>query len=112
MMGIYLLNISADTADPRPDYIPEDLTFNDQESIIEIVVEQFLGFKDAFKEYDDHDSEDHGQKTNVKINLIQLSAGHITVTVPCTGVDKKRFSDDYIYLADGFYQIDAPPPKV
>lgn len=69
-MGIYLLNISVDIADPNPEYIPEDLSINDQESIVEIIVEQVLGYEDAIKEYDDNDSEDHNRKTNLKIELI------------------------------------------
>ena len=43
LMGLYLLNISVDTADPNPEHIPEDLSINDQESIVEIVVEKILG---------------------------------------------------------------------
>ena len=61
-MGLYLFNISIDTADPNPESIPEDLSFNDQESFAEIVLEEFLGFEDAFKEYDDHDTGDHNKK--------------------------------------------------
>ena len=49
-MGIYLLNISVDTKDPHPEYIPEDLSINDQESIVEIVVEKILGFENAIQE--------------------------------------------------------------
>src|SRR5690606_12372145 len=69
LMGLYLLNISVDPADPNPDHISEDLSFNDQESIVEIIVEKIMGFENAFEEYDDHDSEDHNKKNNVKIDL-------------------------------------------
>jgi len=69
LIGLHLLNISVDTADPNPEHIPEDLSINDQESIIEIVLEKVLGYEDAIKEYDDHDTEDHNKKTNVKIDL-------------------------------------------
>ena len=69
-MGLLLLNISVDTADPNPNHIPEDLSFNDQESIIEILFEKVLGYKEAFKEYDDNDSQEHNKKTTIKIELI------------------------------------------
>src|SRR5690606_39464798 len=76
LMGLYLLNISVDPADPNPDHIPEDLSFNDQESIVEIIVEKILGFENAFKEYDDQDSEDHNKKNNIKIDLtVQSTTG-------------------------------------
>lgn len=68
-MGLYFLNISVDTADLSPEYFSEDLTINDQESIIEIVVEKVLGYEDAIKEHDDHDREEHNFKTNLKIDL-------------------------------------------
>lgn len=31
-MGLYFLNISVDTVDANPNYITEDLSFNDQEN--------------------------------------------------------------------------------
>ncbi len=111
-MGLYLLNISVDTADPNPEHIPEDLSFNDQESIVEIIVEQVLGYENAIKEYDDHDTDDHNEKKNLKIELL----------VHWTPADKsahKRLTENKILhtdydarLAKGFIEIDSPPPKV
>lgn len=111
-MGLFLLNISVDSADPNPEHIPEDLCFNDQESIVEIVVEKVLGFEDAFKEYDDHDTKDHNKKKNVKIDL---SFHEIVVNK----MDKNQFferiaifSDYEARITKGFNLIDCPPPKV
>lgn len=111
-MGLYLLNISVDTADPNPEHIPEDLSLNDQESIVEIVVEKVLGFEDAIKEYDDHDTEDHNKKKNVKIDLLVhvIKANQIN---RCQFLDRKKlFPDHESRLTKGFYEIDNPPPKV
>ena len=58
-MSLYLLNISVDSPDYFSNSISEDLSFNDQESIVEIVVEQVLGYENAIKEYDDNDTEEH-----------------------------------------------------
>ena len=69
-MGLYLLNISVDPSDPNPQHIPEDLSFNDQESIVEIIVEYVLGYEDAIKEYDDRDTEDHNAKKNIRIDVL------------------------------------------
>ncbi len=110
-MGLYLLNISVDTADPNPEHIPEDLSFNDQESIVEIIVEQVLGYENAIKEYDDHDTEDHNEKKNLKIELLvhwtsadKSAHQHLT--------EKKDLYSDYdARLAKGFIEIDSPPPK-
>jgi hypothetical protein len=111
-MGLYLLNISVDTADPNPEHIPEDLSFNDQESIVEIVVEKVLGFEDAIKEYDDHDTEDHNKKKNVKIDLlVQVIEAK---KIDCTQfIDRKNPFPHYeARLSKGFNEIDSPPPKI
>ena len=111
-MSLYLLNISVDTPDPNPEYIPEDLAFNDQESIVEIVVEKVLGFEDAIKEYDDHDSEDHNKKKNVKIDLLVHVANGCNKTHNKVIDRKKLYSDYEARLTNGFIEIDSPPPKV
>src|SRR5690606_17957684 len=69
-MGLYFLNMSVDTVDAYPNNIPEDLSFNDQESIVEIVVEQVLGYENAIEEHDDPDTENHTKKSNFKIDFI------------------------------------------
>ena len=67
MWGIFafhLLNISIDNPDPQPAHIPEDLTYNDQESILELVLETLLDFEEAIPESDDPDTEDTGKQQN------------------------------------------------
>lgn len=111
IMGLYLLNISVDPADPLPDHIPEDLSFNEQESIIEIIVEKVLGFEDAIKEYDDHDGEQHHKKS-AKIDLLvhqtNITENNWTITT-----EKKTPRPDFVApLNKGFKETDSPPPKV
>lgn len=111
-MGLYLLNISVDTADPNPQHIPEDLSFNDQESIVEIVVEKILGYENAIEEYDDHDTEDHNTKNTVKIDLlVHLTFEHESSPPQCKA-RKQHFPDHNDRLANGFEEIDSPPPKI
>ena len=62
-MAAFLLNLSVDAPDPFPDYVPEDLTHNEQESITEWVAEHLLGFENAFAEYDDGDSDERQQRS-------------------------------------------------
>jgi len=110
-MGLYLLNISVDTADFNPEYIPEDLSINDQESIIEIIVESVLGYENAIKEYDDHDTEDNNKKENVKIDLLVYQAG-IDKSANRTFKELNKLNPFYdARLANGFNKIDCPPPK-
>ncbi|MFD2100792.1 hypothetical protein [Flagellimonas iocasae] len=111
-MGLFLLNISVDSVDPNPDYIPEDLSFNDQESIIEIVVEKILGFENAFEEYDDPDSEDHNKKNNVKVNLLVLFYTNYKAPHLLALQNSRHFPDHGACLTSGFGEIDSPPPKI
>lgn len=111
-MGFYLLNISVDTADPNPEHIPEDLSFNDQESIVEIVVEKVLGFEDAIKEYDDHDTEDQNKKKNLKIDLLVHEMNADKFDQNQFFKRKKTFPNYEAHLTIGFNEIDSPPPKV
>lgn len=111
-MGLYLLNISVDTPDPYPEHIPEDLSFNDQESIVEIIVEKVLGYENAIEEYDDHDTKDHNEKKSVKIDLLVYQVA-TNEDFQRKLIEKKSLYHNYeARLANGFKEIDSPPPKV
>jgi len=56
MMALHILNLSVDSPDPQPIHLPEDLEFNDMESIVEIILELVLEIEDAIPETDDDDS--------------------------------------------------------
>ncbi len=110
-MGLYLLNISVDVSDPNPQFVPEDLSINDQESIVEMIVEKVLGYENAIEEHDDHDTEDQNEKKNVKVDL--LTQLHNLKENPNPLRSKKsivRFAYD-AFLANGFFEIDSPPPQ-
>lgn len=111
LLGLYFLNISVDPVDPFPEHISEDLTFNDQESIIEIFVEQILGYENAIKEYDDHDTEDYNKKSNVKVDLL-LQQFKTNQNVIYQFSKKKQLNSDYeAKLTNGYKKIVSPPPK-
>lgn len=107
-----MLNISVDTADPNPEHIPEDLTFNDQESIIEIIVEQVLGFENAIQEYDDHDTEDHNKKKDVKVDYLVFTAKTNNTTTLQLLKTHNCYPNYSARLTQGFKEIDSPPPKI
>jgi len=55
-MAFYFLNCSVDAPDVQIFSQQENLKFNDQESIIELLFEKALGFENAISEQDDIDS--------------------------------------------------------
>ena len=111
-MGVFLLNISVDVADPKPEYIPEDLTINDQESLVEIFIEKVLGYDDFFKEYDDNDTEKQNKKANLKIEFIAQRVVDSPIKQTTIKTTKANFPDYDAYLTNGFLNLDIPPPKV
>lgn len=110
-MGLYLLNISVDNTDPYPNFIPENLSINDQESIIEIVVEKLLGFDNAIKEYDDNENEDFNIKKHIEIILVHINLPQNKNNKYL--IQKKLNYPSYqTHLSTGFFQIEGPPPEV
>lgn len=110
-MGCYLLNISVDTADPHPNHIPEDLSINDQESIVELILEQILGYENAIEEYDDNDTGEH-KNTTVDIKLIHPVIAGFNIFPILSKIVKKEFFDFKTYISKGFLKLDFPPPKI
>ena len=112
-MGFYLLNISVDADDPYPQHIPEDLTYNDQESIIEIFIEKVLGFENAIEEYDDHDTEDHNSKKKVdKTDLNVHFSFEFKNSQADFDIPRQQYVDLEVNLTPGFFQLHSPPPQI
>lgn len=111
-MGLCLLNSSVDTTDPHPESIPEDLSINDQETLVEILVEQVLGFENAVIEYDDHDTEDHTKKKNTKVDFVVQSSVERTHTDKTFYLGKQRHPVYEDHLTKGYHQLNLPPPKI
>lgn len=109
-LGLFLLNVSVDSPDPEPNHLPEDLSFNDQESIIEIVLEQLLGYDDAIVEYDDHDTEEHNKKKSVRIDLISGGGPSHGPNAWCIEALKK-IHQQTAYFTSVCIELDSPPPE-
>ncbi|WP_439490374.1 hypothetical protein [Algoriphagus sp.] len=110
-MGIYMLNISADTPDPKSAHIAEDLSINDQESMIEVLVERILGFEDTFEEFEDPDGDDQNKKISPKADLIHTTAADYNSGYNFSTSSKIQFSDPRLKLSFGFSELDSPPPN-
>lgn len=55
LLALQIFNFSVDTPDWQPALYHEDLSINDMESVVEIVLEKFLGIDNAIPEYDESD---------------------------------------------------------
>lgn len=108
---LVLLNISVDVPDSNPNYCAEDLSYNDQESIIELVLEKLLGFENAIMEMEDQDSEEQNKQSGSKVDFALLHTFVEDYHQP-NFTFKQQVIDRFNYLlAKGHVKIMAPPPK-
>ncbi|WP_425635856.1 hypothetical protein ACPUEN_10590 [Algoriphagus yeomjeoni] len=110
-MGLYILNLSADTADPASPHIAEDLTINDQESMVEVLVETILGFEDTFEEFDDPDGEDQSNNSFKKVVMSLHNPAEQEHLFNSSTPADIYFSDPRTALSLGYYRLDSPPPN-
>lgn len=70
-LALFIFNFSIDAPDAFGDAVPEDLSYNDIESITELILEDVLGIYNAFPEHEENDPEDEGgrcKKFDFKFN--------------------------------------------
>lgn len=112
LIALYMLNICVDSPDPFPNRL-ENLNYNDQESIIELVVEKVYGLGDVIPEYDDADAEDYtSSKTPTNLDNFILDQFDLTLQTEFILLRKENTFCSHSNFSTIFIEIDAPPPKV
>jgi hypothetical protein len=108
VMTLHILNLSVDAADVLPDSIPEDLSFNEIESVIEFVLEDVLHIENALPEHDEHDETPEVTQTSVEFIAIpqEISLSH---TAP--RYSNISFPASEILIVQPTLDILSPPPK-
>lgn len=112
LLALHLINISIDSPDLQPSNIPEDLTFNDQESIVEFVIETLLGFENAIAEYDDPDTEKQNTSNKMHIDWIALNAAFNFKVGSNYGISKLHIPLYIEHASKEFCTVFSPPPEV
>lgn len=114
ILGVYLFNISIDVTDSSRYGITLNREFNEQESIVELIVEKVLGYENAISEGDDTESEDQENtaKSNLKIEYITHCANPAFNSEFTFKPAKKHFTGSVEYLNNGYIQLSTPPPKI
>lgn len=112
MITLQIINCSVDPIDPSPDYVPEDLSINEMETITEIIAEEVLDIEDCFPEQDDHDNPDKTSFEVVKLVTTILSIESIKSPKYDIKLRKLRPSHYRHYAHQCSPEIDAPPPKL
>lgn len=112
-MALYVFNISVDAPDIYSQEIREDLTLNDQESIIEIVLEKVLGYEDAISEHEEHDEDsEHNIKKNLSFEWYKISDHFYEEPFSQSAGSKNNFNRYHYLVLAPFFEIQSPPPEV
>lgn len=111
LIALYMLNIYVDSPDLFPNK-PENLNINDQESVIELVVEQVLDLGDVIPEYDDNDTEEHtSSKTSVNLDHFIVDKSSIAFQQDFSLQKKQNTLFALANFRNLSLEVDAPPPK-
>ncbi len=112
LMTAMFINSSVDPIDPNGEWVAEDLSVNEMETITEIVAEHLLDIENCFKETNDDDPD---SSTAVKVLKDVSQYIPVKITAPKLGLALtdalttpgyfKRFNSQFIS------EINAPPPK-
>lgn len=112
LMALYLFNCSVDAPDAFAEYLPENVLINDQDSIVEIIVEQLLGFDDAITEYDDsEDGHGYTAKKTFATDIFILPVFTVYSLNFNTDCNTIKGRNENLHLIP-YFEIHSPPPEV
>lgn len=109
LMAVYTFNFSIDTRDAQPDFVAEDLAFNDIESFYEFALEALAGIDNAVEEHEEHDQAEGGA---LDFKECYLKPATAFVIKPLGDSIHQRFADFVTTKAPRvLVEIDGPPPR-
>jgi hypothetical protein len=111
VVALNILNFSIDAPDPHIQSVQEDLSINDMESIVEIVLEKMLGLDDALAENDEQENENSFQFKQ-HLDYFVLSYIIIPQKIKIIPQIEKTTSYKPYFLLSFYPDICPPPPKV
>jgi hypothetical protein len=110
-MALHILNICVDTPDVQSETVPEDLTINDMESIVEIVLEKGFKIDNAISEHDEPDENDAGNFEMIKDFKLYSSPVTTRFLSPVSIVPKASIPYNDFHYSSFINEISPPPPK-
>ncbi len=114
-MALHIFNLCVDTKDFELAGTPEDLSINDQESVVEIVLEHWLGIKNAIEEHDEPDQEDGGMLDFQKISFVYVQINPLKQPFinfqPENDCSEHSFVYTSNYVQMPYIDIISPPPE-
>lgn len=110
VMAIIILNCSIDAPDKYGDHVPENLSYNDQESFIELFLETILNLGNVIPESDDVDTKQKSNYLKIKFDFYNFNFQTLTLA------QNQNLTLSWFYLVKSFSiifkDITSPPPKL
>lgn len=115
LLSFHIFNCSVDMPDAAPQNVAENLSYNDMESFVELVLEYVLGFENAVAEYDDADNDD-GTSFEMKNSLDMFTLPNFQIRAvifsPTSSLNN-NLTSSYKDACDQFcHTPNSPPPQV
>ncbi|MES2448230.1 MAG: hypothetical protein V4546_13675 [Bacteroidota bacterium] len=113
-MALFLLNCSVDTTGLFVDTpVNQHLIVNEQESIIEIVIEQFLGFENLIPETTDDETSQTANLKKAKVTDIFIIP-YFSLAAPIITLN---YNKTEVFIATNkwnrfHFKIPSPPPEI
>jgi hypothetical protein len=85
--------------------------FNEQETIIELVVEKILNFGDVIPETNDTDNQEQTSLKKLKLE-VYFSAIKLAFLLPLYNFNSKMFCFNDSFVENPFHSIFSPPPEL
>ncbi len=108
-MACYFLNSIVDA--PNVDLNIPVAPFNEQETIIELVVEKVFDFGDVITETDDTDNQEQTSLKKLKLE-VYFPTLKLVFLQPLYNFNTKTFCYTHSFVENPFYTIFSPPPEL
>lgn len=110
LFALHLFNISVDIPDEHHEFHVENLSYNDQESIVEFFVEKILGYENAFEEKDDVDHEDESSTVNAFHFFLDTDHLNVAPALISKSITRTLFYYPFHKWNKPYLEVPSPPP--
>lgn len=111
VFAMHIFNICIDTPDAQPDWMPEDLSVNDIESVVEFILEDVLKINNAIAEHDEADNQDGNTLEMKKANFFFQNFSFKLIIAESTSAKVASFDYKTPFYLNKYNDILIQPPE-
>lgn len=108
-MACYFINSIVDA--PNLNLYTSAVYFNEQETIIELVVEKVMDFGDVIPETNDTDNQEQTSLKKLKLE-VYFPTLKLVFLQPLYNCNTKTFCHSDLFIENPFHSIFSPPPEL